>query len=79
MAVPYYADQPFWGRRLHAVGVGAPPLPRRELASGPLSERIEFLQRRGIASRAAHVGEAMRSEGGLERAADFIVRRLGPN
>ncbi len=76
MAVPYYADQPFWGRRLHAVGVGAPPLPRRDLAAGPLAERIGALDSDTIRSRAARLGTAMRSESGLEKATEFIVRRL---
>ena len=76
MAVPYYADQPFWGRRLHAIGVGVPPLPRRELAAAPLTERIGALSDGDIRTRAAQIGEAMRAERGLATATDFIIRRL---
>jgi UDP:flavonoid glycosyltransferase YjiC (YdhE family) len=76
MAVPYYADQPFWGRRLHEVGVGAPPLPRRQLTAAALAERMTALDGAGVRSRAAQVGQAMRSESGLEHATEFIVRRL---
>lgn len=76
MAVPYYADQPFWGRRLHTIGVGAAPLPRREITAEALAQRMSALSDRRIRSRAAQVGEAMRSERGLETATEFIVRRL---
>jgi UDP:flavonoid glycosyltransferase YjiC (YdhE family) len=76
MAVPYYADQPFWGRRLQAVGVGAEPLPRRRLDAETLRARITTMGDDGMRSRAAEVGAAMRSEGGLETATAFILRRL---
>jgi UDP:flavonoid glycosyltransferase YjiC (YdhE family) len=76
MAVPYYADQPFWGRRLHAIGVGAPPLPRSRLGADSLAERLTVLDDEKIRRRAGEIGEAMRSERGLETASDFIVRRL---
>jgi UDP:flavonoid glycosyltransferase YjiC (YdhE family) len=76
MAVPYYADQPFWGRRLEAVGIGAPPLPRRQLDTDLLTQRIDVLNRDALRSRAAEVGAAMRSERGLETAAESIIRHL---
>ena len=76
MAVPYYADQPFWGRRLEAVGIGAPPLPRRRLGAELLAQRIDMLGREAVKSRAAQVGQAMRSERGLALATEFITRRL---
>ncbi len=77
MAVPYYADQPFWGRRLRDVGVGAMPVPRRHLSAVTLAERISTMGGNGISSRAAQIGEAMRAERGLATAAEFITRRLG--
>mgnify|MGYP001821164330 CR=1 FL=1 len=76
MAVPYYADQPFWGRRLESAGIGAPPLPRRELDAGQLTERITMLGGEALRSRAAEVGAAMRSERGLQAATEFILRHL---
>ncbi len=77
MAIPYFADQPFWGKRLEAVGIGAPPLPRRELDATALTERISILDRDALRARASQIGEAMRSERGLETATAFVVRRLG--
>lgn len=76
MAVPYFGDQPFWGRRLHELGVGAPALPRSELSAELLSERIDLLDREDVRARASRLGDAMRSERGLERATDFILEHL---
>ncbi|HEY5651586.1 MAG TPA: glycosyltransferase [Acidimicrobiia bacterium] len=76
MAVPYFGDQPFWGRRLHELGVGAPPLPRSELHPEALSERLDLLGREDIRARASSLGDAVRSEQGLAQATDFILERL---
>ena len=76
MAVPYYADQPFWGRRLESAGIGAPPLPRRELDAGRLTERITMLGREALSLKAEEVGAAMRSERGVRTATQFILRHL---
>ena len=76
MAVPYFADQPFWGRRLFEVGIGARPLPRSRLAAEPLAERIGSFGREALRTRSRRVGAAMRDEGGRDRAADLVVRYL---
>lgn len=76
MAVPYYADQPFWGRRLHAIGVGPPPLSRRDLSVGPLTDRFRGLGRDAVRARAVRIGDAIQAETGLETASEFILRRL---
>jgi sterol 3beta-glucosyltransferase len=36
-------DQPFWGRRVHELGVGPRPLPLRAATPDTLSERIADL------------------------------------
>ncbi|MBT8461336.1 MAG: glycosyltransferase [Gemmatimonadetes bacterium] len=76
MAVPYYADQPFWGRRLEAVGIGAPPLLRRRLGVDALAERFKALDHDRVRAQAKRVGKAIRAERGLETATEFITRRL---
>ncbi|MEV7628128.1 nucleotide disphospho-sugar-binding domain-containing protein [Actinoplanes sp. NPDC089786] len=35
VAVPRYTDQPFWARRVHALGAGPAPVPHRLLANPP--------------------------------------------
>ncbi|HEX9968173.1 MAG TPA: glycosyltransferase, partial [Solirubrobacterales bacterium] len=38
--VPFIADQLFWGRRVHALGVGPAPIPRTELTAERLATAI---------------------------------------
>lgn len=37
---PFFADQPFWGRRVHALGAGPLPIPQRELSARRLAKAI---------------------------------------
>ncbi|MGP9490100.1 glycosyltransferase [Glutamicibacter sp. AOP5-A2-7] len=65
LVVPFLGDQPFWGARLHALGVGPAPLPARNLGAG-LNDRLGDLVRTdSYAIRAAGLGAAIRAEDGL--------------
>ena len=65
LVVPFLGDQPFWGARVHALGVGPAPLPARHLHTG-LTERLGDLVHNGsYASSAGEVGAAIRAENGL--------------
>ncbi len=73
MVVPLFADQSFWGERLHQAGGGLPPIPRRALTSEGLAQAIdEALQDPGMAERAARLGERVRAERGLSTAVRLI-------
>jgi UDP:flavonoid glycosyltransferase YjiC (YdhE family) len=73
-AVAHLGDQPYWGRRLHALGVGLPPISRHLLSADGLSRTLELLARRAdIRQRAAALGERIRAEDGVGEA----VRRIG--
>src|SRR5690606_8712634 len=37
---PLGVDQPYWGRRVNALGAGPPPLPQKRLNSHDLAEAI---------------------------------------
>jgi sterol 3beta-glucosyltransferase len=39
--VPFFADQPFWGRRIAELGVGPEPIPRRSLSVDRLANAIQ--------------------------------------
>lgn len=41
LVVPFLFDQFFWGQRLHALGVGPPPLPFKKLTVSNLLEAID--------------------------------------
>lgn len=74
VVVPYYADQPFWARRLHEVGAAAPPLPRRELSIDSLIGRLRLLD--GARPGARRVAAAMAEEHGVDAAVTEVIRTL---
>jgi UDP:flavonoid glycosyltransferase YjiC (YdhE family) len=73
VVVPYFFDQPFWGRRVRDLGVGPAPLPRNRLTAGGLAAAI----RRAaddplLRSRAADLGARIRAENGVARAVEAL-------
>jgi sterol 3beta-glucosyltransferase len=78
VVVPLGFDQPYWGRRVLALGVGPAPIPRRHLTADRLASAIDrAVHDAGIRDRAARLGATLRDERGVERAVDVIeaVRR----
>jgi UDP:flavonoid glycosyltransferase YjiC (YdhE family) len=72
---PFFGDQPFWGRRVHALGVGPKPIPRRSLTVDRLAEAIQAaVSDPGMRQRAARLGERIRAEDGVARAVAMIGR-----
>jgi sterol 3beta-glucosyltransferase len=74
---PFFGDQPFWGRRVAALGVGPAPIAVRYLTAATLSEAI----RRAVTDsdmqrRAAELGAMIREEDGVGRAVELITRAL---
>lgn len=73
LVCPVLGDQPFWGDRLHELGVGPRPLPVKKLTADVLAERIqELLGNPAHAEKAEHVGRALRAEDGVRVAAEVI-------
>lgn len=42
--VPFFGDQPFWGERVHARGLGPAPIPVEEFSREKLINAIHFMQ-----------------------------------
>lgn len=77
IVVPFFADQPFWARTVHALGVGPRPIPRKRLTAERLARTIEeALSSREIAERARRLAEVIRAEDGVGRAVEIITRTL---
>jgi UDP:flavonoid glycosyltransferase YjiC (YdhE family) len=77
IVVPLGFDQPFWGRRVSALGVGPPPLPRRGLAADALARAVErAVGDTEMRARAATLGAALRAEDGVSRAVEAIDAEL---
>lgn len=71
IVVPYGVDQPFWGSRVAALGVGAAPIPRRRLTTDSLADAVRVVTTDGdMRRRAAELGRRVRSEDGVHKAAE---------
>jgi sterol 3beta-glucosyltransferase len=67
IVVPLGFDQPFWGRRVYALGVGPRPISRRRLTAAWLAQAIQTATTDGaMRARAADLGTALRAEHGVE-------------
>lgn len=70
---PFVADQPFWGRRVHDLGVGPAPIDQRHLDADRLAAAIEqAVTDTRLASAATRLGRLVRAEDGVHDA----VRQL---
>jgi UDP:flavonoid glycosyltransferase YjiC (YdhE family) len=70
-----FADQPFWGARLKALGVGN-TLAFTDLSAGTLLAALEPLLAAEPAERAHHLAAKLRSEPGVTAAADAFERTV---
>jgi sterol 3beta-glucosyltransferase len=76
--VPFLFDQPFWGARTHALGVGPAPIPQKSLTAGRLAHAIHTATTDSrIRQRARACGEVIRAEDGIANAVKAIERYLG--
>ena len=73
VVTPLGFDQPYWGRRVVALGVGPEPVSRRRLTASRLAHAIDRAVRDSeMRSRAAALGERLRAERGIDRAIEVI-------
>ena len=71
---PLTVDQPFWGRRIKALGAGPAPIPQKRLTATGLAQALEAAHTPVIQTRSAEIGDAIQQEGGAQRAAEVIAR-----
>lgn len=73
VVVPFFADQPFWGRRVARLGCGPDPIPRRELSVDRLATGLRLaLQRDAPRRQAAELGWMIAQEDGVARGVDLV-------
>lgn len=76
---PFFGDQPFWGQRVYAIGVGPKPIPRRHLTVNNLAEAIQCaVTDRAMQKNAANLGERIRAENGIAQAVAVIEQNRSP-
>ncbi|KAH7138489.1 hypothetical protein B0J11DRAFT_16631 [Dendryphion nanum] len=74
--VPFFGDQPFWGKMVAAAGAGPMPIPQRELNTEILSQAINYCLSNEAVVAAAGIARKMQSEVGVETAARSFHRNL---
>ncbi len=71
-----FGDQLFWGRRVHALGVGPEPVPQKRLtAEGMVAAIHSITDDEGMRRRAAALGEKIQAEHGVARAVEIVAGR----
>lgn len=77
MVVPFTADQPFWGARTHALGIGPVPIPFSRLTAENLARALQIMvHNTDMQRQAVHLREAMAIENGVQQAVEVIQRCL---
>lgn len=70
-------DQPFWARRLHALGAATTPLPQRRLTASGLADAIRVtLGSTELRRAATHLADRMAREDGTGAAVNAVERLL---
>jgi sterol 3beta-glucosyltransferase len=72
VVVPFTADQPFWGNRVHAIGVGPKPILVKNLSVERLTQAIVEAETSAIRERARVIGQRIGNENGVGDAVKLI-------
>jgi sterol 3beta-glucosyltransferase len=70
--VPHTADQPFWGKRTHAIGAGPKPIAVHRLNADRLVSAIAEAEGNAVRKRAQDIGQRIRSEDGVGSAVRVV-------
>ncbi|KAG6540990.1 hypothetical protein Mapa_017660 [Marchantia paleacea] len=74
--VPFFGDQPFWGERIHAKGVGPSPIPVDQFSLDKLVKAIEFMLNDEVKQNALDIAQAMEKEDGVDGAVKAFHKHL---
>ncbi|MBW4642468.1 MAG: glycosyltransferase, partial [Goleter apudmare HA4340-LM2] len=75
--IPFFGDQPFWGQRVEALGVGPKPIPKKHLTAEKLAAAIQVaVNDQEMRQRALSLSEKIQAENGVEQTVKLINRFL---
>ncbi|KAI7489248.1 UDP-Glycosyltransferase/glycogen phosphorylase [Hortaea werneckii] len=77
--VPFFGDQPFWGRMVASADAGPPPIPHATLTSEGLAKAIQKCLQPKTREAARTVAQKMKQESGVLTAVDSFHRHLPPD
>jgi sterol 3beta-glucosyltransferase len=73
--IPFFGDQPFWGRRVAELGVGTGPILRKQLTAKKLATAIhQVVNDQVMRQKAADLGAKIRDEDGIANVVDIIQK-----
>jgi UDP:flavonoid glycosyltransferase YjiC (YdhE family) len=77
VVVSFGGDQPFWGHRVSALGVGPAPIPRTRLTARRLADAMRIaVTDEAMRVRAAELGRRVRAEDGVANAIRIVNQHL---
>ena len=76
VVIPHVGDQPFWAKRLHALGVAPSPLDIKDVTVDAVRERVVQATAEPMRAAAGRLGSAVRAESGLKTAIDLLEGAL---
>jgi sterol 3beta-glucosyltransferase len=75
--IPHFSDQPYWGERVHELGVGPKPIPRKDLTAKKLGHAIKLsIEDDAMRKRAVALGSELQKEDGIATAIKIIEDNL---
>ncbi|RDW64603.1 hypothetical protein BP6252_10254 [Coleophoma cylindrospora] len=74
--VPFFGDQPFWGKMVATAGAGPSPIAHKILNEENLVQAIEYCLTPQASRAAQQIAEKMRTENGVRTAVDSFHRHL---
>lgn len=73
VVVPFFADQPFWGGRVYALGCGPHPIPFSKMDINKLAVAIDqAIHDRRFGQNAQAISEKLKTEDGVGKAVGYI-------
>jgi sterol 3beta-glucosyltransferase len=72
LVIPFAADQPFWGVRVHAISAGPKPIPVKKLTVEKLLAALAEADENALRNSAQAVGRKIRMEDGVGQTVKFI-------
>ena len=72
IVIPHTADQPFWGKRVWALGVGPAPIPVKKLTAANLAYALRQAGNPSVLAAAENMGRIIRTENGVSAAIGVI-------
>jgi sterol 3beta-glucosyltransferase len=73
--IPFFGDQPFWGRRVAELGAGTKPIFRKQLTAKRLATAIhQVVNDQSMRQNAADLGAKIHAEDGITKVVDIIQK-----